>query len=56
MSEELDPSSLSQFSLEALHMLDWLNWAEQDARELTSDELAALRGLYERLGAFLNEP
>jgi hypothetical protein len=55
MSDQFDPGSLSHLSLETLQMLDWLNWAQQDGRELTSDELAGLRGLYEKLGAFLNE-
>jgi hypothetical protein len=56
MSDELDPSPPSHLSLETLLMLDWLNWAGQDGRELTPDELAGLRSLHEKLGAFLNEP
>jgi hypothetical protein len=55
MSDELDLGPPSHLSLETLQMLDWLNWAGQDGRELTSGELAGLPSLHEKLGAFLNE-
>jgi hypothetical protein len=55
MTEGRDTSALSQLSLEALHMIDWLELYEQEHEQVTPDDLAALQGLRTRLEAFLDE-